>query len=511
MVASVNRDSKSTLMLWLSGLCIVIMIAVHFLHRQLGFLDDYLLLNRLGNYSSVQVLLVNISFIIPIILFLISLVLHKMKQSRMFFQLAVTLTMTAASISIIAGGNGLVEYHFSIFMVLAVIAFFSQIKLIIISTSIFAAHHLVGYFLFPELLCGTSEYKFSLLMIHALFLILTCSATILILYNNRRIENQLKAETMILEEEKQQLIQQLVNVSTEVQEHVDKLSKDYEESQAANSEIASSLSDSGKDSQIQRNNLETGLEKNSLIMHEVMLINNSSNIVAAKSETSLQDARNGMQSIVEASKQMGVITNEVVLSRELTENLEKQSLQIGRILSIITAIIDQTKLLSLNASIEAARAGEHGKGFSVVAQEVRKLANGTEQSAIEIQVEIEKIQSVIKELAEGMEKSLSEVLIGNEKIKLSEEAFRSIYKDLTDVEGEAAEIKVAANSLLLNTESTNKLFESISFATNQYFNKIESISSASEEQRAVTESIHTVIKSLTEIVDSLNTIVYKME
>lgn len=498
-------------MLWLSGLCIVIMIAVHFLHRQLGFLDDYLLLNGISNYFGGQILLVNISLIIPIILFLFCLVLHIMKLSKQFFQLAVTLTMTAASISIIAGGNGLVEYHFSIFMVLAVIAFFSQIKLIMISTIIFTFHHLAGYFLFPELLCGTTEYKFSFLMIHALFLILTSSATVLILYNNRRIEKQFKVETLILEEEKQQLIQQLVNVSTEVQEHVIRLSKDYEESRAANSEIASSLFDSGKDSQIQRNHLEKGLERNSLIKQEVMLINNSSNIVAAKSEKSLQDTRNGMQSIVEASKQMEVITNEVAKSGELTENLEKQSLQIGQILFIITAIVDQTKLLSLNASIEAARAGEHGKGFSVVAQEVRKLANGTEQSAVEIQAVIEKIQSVIEELAEGMEKSLSEVLVGNEKIKLTEIAFQSIYKDLTDVEGEMAEVKVAVNELMLNTENTNKLFESINVATNQYFNKIESISSSSEEQRTVTESIHTVIKSLTEIVNNLNAIVYKME
>ena len=511
MKVSVKIDSKNVLMLWLSGLCIVSMIVVHFMHRQLSFLDDYLLLNGIGNYTKGYILLVNISLIIPIILFLISLVLHKIKRSNHFFQLAVTLTMTAASISIIAGGNGLVEYHFSIFMVLAIIACFSQIRLIIISTAIFALHHFVGYFLFPELLCGTSEYKFSLLMIHAVFLVLTSSATILILYNNRRIENHLKAETMILEEEKKQLIHQLVNVSTEVQDYVVKLSKDYKESQAANLEIASSLSESGKDSQNQRDNLEKGLEKNSLIMNEVMLINNSSNIVATKAETSLQDASNGMRSIKEASKQMDVITNEVAISRKLMENLEKQSLQIGQILSIITLIVDQTKLLSLNASIEAARAGDHGKGFSVVAQEVRKLANGTEQSALEIQTVIEKIQNIIIELAEGMEKSLSEVLVGNEKIKLSEIGFHSIYKDMRDVKEEVAEIKVAANELMVNTERTNKLFESINVATNQYLNKIESISSASEEQHAATESIHTVIKSLTEIVNNLNAIVYKME
>lgn len=451
MEKSMNGDRKNIIMVVLSGLCIFLMVLVHLLHRQFNFLDDYLLLNGMSSYTNDQMVLLNSTLIAPIVLFAVSLFLYKTKANDRVLQLVVTLTMTTSSISIIAGGNGLVEYHFSIFMVLAIIAFFARIKLILVSTVIFAVHHLEGYFLFPELLCGTSDYSFSLLMIHAVFLVLTSSAMILVITANRRIETQLKAEAGILEEEKKQLVQQLVNVSAEVQEYVVKLSKDYEESRAANAEIASSLFESGKDSQNQRENLEEGLDKNADIMNEVKLINKSSDIVAEKAETSLQGAENGILGIEAATKQMGVITDEVALSRKLTENLEKQSLQIGQILSMITAIVDQTKLLSLNASIEAARAGEHGKGFSVVVQEVRKLANGTEESASEIQAVVSKIQAGIKELVEGMEKSLSEVLVGNEMIKRSETAFHSIYEDMKAVKEEVTDMQTAANELMSST------------------------------------------------------------
>src|SRR5690625_3685606 len=88
-----------------------------------------------------------------------------MRFKSKILPLLLTLTFTFTSIAMIAAGNGFVEYHFTIFMMLALISFFRSIRLVAISTVIFALQHLIGYFYFPELLCGTPDYRFALLLI----------------------------------------------------------------------------------------------------------------------------------------------------------------------------------------------------------------------------------------------------------------------------------------------------------------------------------------------------------
>ena len=122
----------------------------------------------------------------------------------------------------------------------------------------------------------------------------------------------------------------------------------------------------------------------------------------------------------------------VLLSDTATviRHLEDQSKEIGKIIEVITGISDQTNLLALNAAIEAARAGEHGKGFAVVADEVRKLAEQSKESADQITTLVQEIQEHTDHAVTVMGKGTNEVELGITVVQDTGEGFKRILQSL---------------------------------------------------------------------------------
>lgn len=147
--------------------------------------------------------------------------------------------------------------------------------------------------------------------------------------------------------------------------------------------------------------------------------------------------------------------------------LGKGSEQIGKIISVIDDIADQTNLLALNAAIEAARAGEQGRGFAVVADEVRKLAERTTKATKEIAGMIEAIQSETKNAVQAMERGKAEVEIGVEKTSASGAALKEIVKMSEQVGDMISQIATAATQQSATTEQINANVAQISSATEE--------------------------------------------
>lgn len=258
---------KNFLMILLTGGTLLFSFLFHFLHRQLGLFHS---MSGMGELSAGMFFLQNIFLIIPILLFVPALLLHNKDEYASLFQLFIILTLTFSSISIIAGGGGLVEMHFSIFMVLALIAYFNDIKLILISTVIFALQHFIGYFLFAPLLCGSMGYPFSLLLIHALFLILTSGSTIMLILAKQKTDAAYQQQENNHKEALQEIIKHLNDSTKNMTQFVYQLSQGSEDSTKASYEIAHSIQtiSEGADSQI--NQLEGGVENIRSMVQELI-------------------------------------------------------------------------------------------------------------------------------------------------------------------------------------------------------------------------------------------------
>ena len=226
---------RNQLMLLTTLLIVMTSVIVHLLHRFTDFAYTYTIL-RNGADGYVYSWVTWVLFALPIVLFGMMLVTTKRESAA--FSYWMMLTLTFSSISTVAGGQGLVEYHFSIFVVLAILSFMRRIDLILYSAGIFAVQHLVGYFLIPEMICGTSDYPFSLLLVHAVYLVLL-SAVLVTQIHFRNKEAQRIADQ---EEGTRQLLQQAIHdVSSLVQslnDHAEELESAATQSLESGEQIA---------------------------------------------------------------------------------------------------------------------------------------------------------------------------------------------------------------------------------------------------------------------------------
>lgn len=186
-------------------------------------------------------------------------------------------------------------------------------------------------------------------------------------------------------------------------------------------------------------------------------------IAAAKSsEIANNSAVTGENIVQEIIRTMGRIDERVKESALIIHKLGERSDQIGDIAGIINEIAEQTNLLALNAAIEAARAGEHGRGFAVVADEVRKLAERTTGATKQIGDTIHTMQDEMKNAVVSMEGGVKEVEVGNNETAKSGSALREILNQINALASQINQIAVASEQQSATTNEINNNIQKIS-------------------------------------------------
>jgi methyl-accepting chemotaxis protein len=214
-------------------------------------------------------------------------------------------------------------------------------------------------------------------------------------------------------------------------------------------------------------------------------------------------SRDGAKTVKETIVGMEAIRSKVGLSANKVQEMGTRSEEIGAIVETIEDIASQTNLLALNAAIEAARAGEQGKGFAVVADEVRKLAERSSLATKEIAGLIKGIQKTVSEAVVAMKESATEVENGVERANSAGEvlnnileAAESVYKQAEQAGKSAAQVGAAASELVGAVDSVSAVIEENTAATEQMAansteltQSIEGIASVSEENSAAVEEV----------------------
>lgn len=191
----------------------------------------------------------------------------------------------------------------------------------------------------------------------------------------------------------------------------------------------------------------------------------------------------GMNRIAEVVKQSATIVKE----------LGNSSDQIGEIIQVINDIADQTNLLALNAAIEAARAGEQGRGFAVVADEVRKLAERTTKATKEIAGMIQKIQNDTNGAVGAIEKGTDEVEKGKELANKAGESLQEIIHGSHEVVDIINQVAAASEQQSSAAEQISKNIEGISTVTHEAAQGVQQIAIAAEDLNRLTENLQNLV------------------
>lgn len=225
----------------------------------------------------------------------------------------------------------------------------------------------------------------------------------------------------------------------------------------------------------------------------------------------LEVAGRGSQAIQQAIQQMNQIQLSVNdLSNTIT-TLHKSSGEIGKITETITEISSQTNLLALNAAIEAARAGEHGRGFSVVAREVRKLAEQSSVSATQITDLINSIQSETQSATRSTEHSTREVSIGLETVEQAHVAFSDVQNSVVSLSRQLDGVIDLTSEISSGTKTLQTSIEEVLGVSRMATSGSGTAAVATQEQLVSMQEIGSSSSDLTSMAETLQHMIQRFE
>ncbi|SET27207.1 methyl-accepting chemotaxis protein [Oceanobacillus limi] len=307
----------------------------------------------------------------------------------------------------------------------------------------------------------------------------------------------------------QELLKEVTTVSESVSSQSEELTQSANEVREGSEQVASTMQELAHGSETQATSASELSATMNSFFDKVREANENGGRIEQASNSVLELTNKGTHLMETSTEQMTKIDQIVQTAVAKVQGLDSQSQQITELVSVIRDIADQTNLLALNAAIEAARAGEHGKGFAVVADEVRKLAEQVSVSVTDITDIVRNIQQESSNVTESLRGGYVEVEQGTKQIKSTSETFKEISDAIKNMASRVEKVSENLTEIEEQTVQMNTSVEEIASISEESAAGIEQTSASSQQTSSSMEEMSRSSEDLSKLAEEMNQLVRK--
>lgn len=308
-----------------------------------------------------------------------------------------------------------------------------------------------------------------------------------------------------------ELLHEIRNVSESVSSQSEELTQSAGEVKTGSEQIASTMQELAAGSESQANRSGELLSVVTDFSSMIAQTNENGEKIKTASDQVVSMTQNGSQLMESSTNQMDKIHQIVYDAVRKVEGLESQSHQINQLVSVIKDIAEQTNLLALNAAIEAARAGEQGKGFAVVADEVRKLAEQVAVSVTDITSIVAAIQNETNTVTTSLQEGYKEVEQGTVQIRETGKTFADINKALGWMAEHIDSISSNLEQITARSNAMKGSIEEIAAISEQSAASVEQTSATAQQSSSSMEEVAASSSELAQLAEQMNGLMQKFK